>query len=164
MESRFASVVNYRSYKPKEGEKGIVNIMRPTVWGNPFFINKKHTREKSLNNYKRWLFGEFFGDKLAIARYNLLISINRLRGKTLSCCCKPKDCHGDFLALLANKGRFCLAESEKNAKVWLWNEGPEMDYFAVLNREEGFVYLVADDFIIPVSGPGNTIYKENGFE
>lgn len=80
-----------------------VYIGRGSKWGNPFthikdrktkaeFIVK--SREESIEKYRQWI----------LSQPNLLNDIHELKGKTLGCFCKPKSCHGDVLAELANKG------------------------------------------------------------
>jgi hypothetical protein len=74
-----------------------VYIGRPSIWGNPFQIGKDGTREEVLEKYRTWL----------KSKPDLLRMIKReLRGKVLGCWCKPKACHGDVLAALANSESF----------------------------------------------------------
>lgn len=68
---------------------------RPTAWGNPFQIGKDGTREEVIKKYENWLIngdGQF-----------LLKEISKLKGKILGCWCKPKACHCDILARLADE-------------------------------------------------------------
>ena len=67
-------------------EKFDVFIGRPSKWGNPFTI-KKFGREKAISKYKEYL----------LRRKDLLADLKELKGKTLGCYCKPKDCHGDVI-------------------------------------------------------------------
>jgi len=80
-----------------------VYIGRGSKWGNPFtHIKDRKTkaefivesREESIEKYRQWI----------LSQPNLLNDIHELKGKTLGCFCKPKSCHGDVLAELANKG------------------------------------------------------------
>jgi hypothetical protein len=61
-------------------------------WGNPFKIGKDGTREEVIAKYEQYL----------VQNYQLMESLNELRGKTLGCWCKTKEnpdcpCHGDIL-------------------------------------------------------------------
>lgn len=71
-------------------EKFDVYIGRPSKWGNPYTIGKDGTREEVIKKYMTW-FQE---------QPDLIKSLHELKGKTLGCWCKPKDCHGDFLVSL----------------------------------------------------------------
>lgn len=74
-----------------------VYIGRPSMWGNPF-------------SHKKGTLAEYMVDSVeeAIAAYEIWIkmqpalmsSIETLRGKTLGCWCKPKQCHGDVIIKL----------------------------------------------------------------
>jgi len=76
-----------------------VYIGRPSKWGNPF-SHKKDTlaefkvksRSAALAAYEEWI----------RAQPELLASLHELQGKVLGCWCKPKACHGDILARLAD--------------------------------------------------------------
>ena len=80
------TVVNVRNEKPD------VYIGRPSKWGNPFVLGHDGDRERVIALYRNWLMN----------KKELLQDIHELRGKTLGCFCKPKACHGDVLAELAN--------------------------------------------------------------
>lgn len=77
-----------------------IYIGRPSRWGNPFSHSwdttaefKVATREEAIDRYTEWL----------LAQPELVADVRRLlRGKTLGCWCKPKRCHGDVLARIAN--------------------------------------------------------------
>jgi hypothetical protein len=71
-----------------------VYIGRPSKWGNPFRIGRDGTRVEVIEKYRRWL----------QTQPHLLAALPELRGKTLGCWCKPKPCHGDVLAELADQG------------------------------------------------------------
>lgn len=74
-------------------------IGRPSKWGNPF-SHKKGTmaeflvesRDEAVKMYRKWILGQ----------PDLLADLAELKGKTLGCWCKPKSCHGDILAELAD--------------------------------------------------------------
>lgn len=86
----------------KYKEKYDIYIGRGSKWGNDFSHKQGtlatqlvETREQAVDNYRDWiLHGE--------GQY-LLKDLHELKGKTLGCFCKPKVCHGDVLAELADK-------------------------------------------------------------
>ncbi len=67
-----------------------VYIGRPSKWGNPFTV-EEHGRENAIVKYRHWLYAS-----------GLIKDIGELKGKVLGCWCKPKPCHGDVLAELAD--------------------------------------------------------------
>ncbi len=77
-----------------------IYIGRPSKWGNPFShkegtqaVYKTATREEAIQRYVEWLYKQDA----------LLKEIPNLKGKVLGCWCKPKPCHGDVLARLADE-------------------------------------------------------------
>lgn len=77
-----------------------VYIGRGSKWGNPFSHNPRSrarfitaTREEAISKYEEWIKTQEY----------LLSHLWELRGKILGCYCKPKACHGDVLARLANE-------------------------------------------------------------
>ncbi|AZD91064.1 MULTISPECIES: DUF4326 domain-containing protein [Pseudomonas] len=79
------------------GESYDVYIGRGTLWGNPYQMGKEGTRDEVIEKFsydfeKRFLkFSEKFDE-----------NIEKLRGKTLGCHCKPAPCHGDIIAKYLN--------------------------------------------------------------
>ena len=71
----------------------ISTLDAPSKWGNPFKVGNNCTRQEAVDKYRNWI----------KTKPELLESISELRGKVLGCWCKPKACHGDVLAELANK-------------------------------------------------------------
>ena len=76
-----------------------VYIGRGSIWGNPFTHLDSNiaeyrvdTREEAVERYREWI----------QQQPELLAQIHTLKGKTLCCFCKPKSCHGDVLAELAD--------------------------------------------------------------
>ena len=69
-----------------------VYIGRPSKWGNPFSVSPSRSREAVILAYKSYI----------MSKPELLGSLHELKGKTLGCWCKPKPCHGDILAELAD--------------------------------------------------------------
>ena len=74
-------------------EKYDVYIGRPSVWGNPFEIGKDGSRKEVIEKYKKYL----------LNNPELLAKIPQLKGKVIACWCKPRACHGDVLAELADE-------------------------------------------------------------
>ena len=77
-----------------KGEPYDVSIRRPSYWGNPYLVGIHGTREQVIALYERDV------------RDNptLILKIRReLKGKRLGCGCKPKPCHGDVLAAIADE-------------------------------------------------------------
>ena len=70
-----------------------VYIGRPSIWGNPFEIGRDGTRNEVIAKYEQWI----------QAQPDLLAQTKDLKDKVLGCWCKPKPCHGDVLAKLADK-------------------------------------------------------------
>lgn len=78
-----------------------VYIGRPSKWGNLFKIGmlyqgRKLTREDAIEAYEDWLMNSIEGVELQK-------DISELKGKILGCWCKPKACHGDILAAIADE-------------------------------------------------------------
>ena len=63
-----------------------------SIWHNPFEIGKDGTREEVIARFQAYFMN----------RFDLLAQLHTLKGKRLACWCKPKACHGDVLAKLAD--------------------------------------------------------------
>ena len=70
-----------------------VYIGRPSVWGNPFKIDKDGTRAEVIKKYEAYI----------RSNNQLLVLLPSLKGKKLGCWCYPKFCHGDVLIKLINE-------------------------------------------------------------
>lgn len=80
-------------------------------WGNPF---RDGTRDRNVDRFLEWLrTGESFGNSDATPerRKWMLDNVHHLRGQTLVCFCKPRRCHGDVLAELADNPQDHLMEN-----------------------------------------------------
>jgi hypothetical protein len=76
-------------------EKFDVYIGRPSKWGNRFEIDRDGNREEVIEKYREWIH----------TRPALMKQAKKeLKGKVLGCWCKPKACHGDVLAEIADEG------------------------------------------------------------
>src|SRR5262245_46409589 len=87
-----------------------IYIGRPSKWGNPIKLGRERDRTRVLAKYKKWL----------LSQENLLAELHELRGKVLGCWCKPKSCHGDILAMLADQAattskKLTRAKKQKSA-------------------------------------------------
>ena len=78
-----------------------VYIGKVVSGGNPFthIADKKtkagfvvSSRDEAIESYRDWL----------LKQPQLLKDLHELKGKTLGCSCKPKQCHGDVLVELVN--------------------------------------------------------------
>ena len=80
-----------------------VLIDRSTEWGNPFtHISDRKTRAKYIVSSRDEAISEY--QKWVLSQPELIEKIKKeLKGKILGCHCKPKKCHGDILALIANQ-------------------------------------------------------------
>lgn len=65
---------------------------KQSKWANHFKIMRHGTRSEVVQKYGAWVMQ---------VKY-LREAIGELRGKVLGCWCKPRECHGDFLAYLAD--------------------------------------------------------------
>lgn len=77
-----------------------VYIGRPSIWGNPFshlensIAKFRVPYSEVIPRYEQWL----------RSQPELVARVKReLRGKVLGCWCKPKACHGDVLARIADE-------------------------------------------------------------
>lgn len=89
MKNKETTVVNCRT------DDYDVYIGRGSKWGNPFVMRGKSEAERNrvCDAYEVWFMNQ----------PSLVNDLHELRGKILGCYCKPKRCHGDFLAREANK-------------------------------------------------------------
>ena len=83
------------------GRRGIVFIdkvrypKQDSIWCNPFKIDKTHTREQVIQQYKEYIVEKIKTDELQD-------ELMELNGRNLGCWCKPEPCHGDVLVRLIN--------------------------------------------------------------
>ena len=81
---------------PPEGYRP-VQIMRPHVLGNPFFLKDIHDdtqREKCLAEHKAYLWEEMKKPDSPVMKA-LSFYADCANDLALLCCCSPKPCHGD---------------------------------------------------------------------
>jgi hypothetical protein len=96
-------------------------IDRRTPLGNPFIIGKDGDRQQVIEKHKAWIDeyllngkeiviwcnGRCYSNKFVVEQ----IQKGKLTNVKLGCHCYPKPCHGDYLAVLANK----ISEGTRNA-------------------------------------------------
>ena len=84
------SVIHIKDAPPGwKKDDQFVYIGRGSKWGNPYHVSMGRTR--CLELYREYI----------TSKPELLAAFEQLKGKTLVCYCKPKDCHGDILCYLA---------------------------------------------------------------
>jgi hypothetical protein len=74
-----------------------VYIGRGTLWGNPYQMGKEGTRDEVIAK-----FAYDFERRFLKLPEKFDENIEKLRGKTLGCHCKPAPCHGDIIANYLN--------------------------------------------------------------
>jgi hypothetical protein len=73
-----------------------VDIMRPSILGNPFPLANEEDREQVLAQFKQYLWQQMNIPDSPIARRLRQLS-DSIGDMALVCCCKPKSCHGDII-------------------------------------------------------------------
>lgn len=79
------------------------SIMRGTIFGNPYSLQKGYTREEAITLYREWL-RDNYRRKMSVY-FALIKLVERLESGenvVLVCCCKPKACHGDVIVEAVN--------------------------------------------------------------
>lgn len=79
-----------------------INIMRPSIWGNPYILDSAG-REDCLNKYKAHL----------LKSPDIISQLHLLYGKKLGCKCTPLPCHGDLLVQICNSFKCIIAGDRK---------------------------------------------------
>ncbi|WP_207269041.1 DUF4326 domain-containing protein [Pseudomonas sp. GW531-R1] len=79
------------------GDSYDVYIGRGTLWGNPYQMGKEGTRDEVIAK-----FAYDFERRFLKLPEQFDMNIEKLRGKTLGCHCKPAACHGDVIANYLN--------------------------------------------------------------
>lgn len=74
-----------------------VRIDRASPWGNPFVIGQDGNRDEVIAKYRDWVLNSLDGQGRWIRE-----NVHLLKDQTLACWCHPSDCHGNFLAALAD--------------------------------------------------------------
>lgn len=79
------------------GDSYDIYIGRGTLWGNPYQMGKEGTRDEVIAK-----FAYDFERRFLKLPDQFDENIEKLRGKTLGCHCKPAACHGDVIANYLN--------------------------------------------------------------
>lgn len=88
------SVQNYKTYHGSG-----INIMRPTVFGNPFVLTAECMRDQVLQEYEQYLIRQLDRKRAFYRKFmELVVQYQHTRSLVFVCCCAPKACHGDILA------------------------------------------------------------------
>lgn len=116
--------VQRRRVKGWKKPDGVVNVSRPSKWGNPFVVGQDGTAKEVVELYRRWLdpaitvaltnwrnslYDLWEGDKTKPSPYfgvSLVWAgcLEELRGKNLMCFCPlSQPCHADILLKIANE-------------------------------------------------------------
>jgi hypothetical protein len=88
-------VVNLRC-EPYTRYIGRAGRGRDGTFGNPFPMASEADRPRSIENFRTYFYNRLATDPAFKAQ------VLALRGETLGCFCKPKDCHGDVLSGFLN--------------------------------------------------------------
>ena len=91
-------VVNVNSFDERKVDGEVINIMRPSILGNPFNMSSEDEREISVRKYYHYLREEF--KKKEEVYQELIKIVEKLKsGKDvyLVCYCAPMLCHGDVI-------------------------------------------------------------------
>lgn len=78
----------------RHDNKDVRMIDRGTRFENPFRLKEdggEYTREESIDSYREWFREKIRSDP------EFRASAEELKGETLGCWCKPKQCHGDVI-------------------------------------------------------------------
>lgn len=88
--------------KPVAGEV-VINIARPSILGNPFFMKDESQRSTVVEKYRIWL-GRQWENNTAAWKEVEALAARAKNGENLAlqCWCAPCLCHGDVLAKAIN--------------------------------------------------------------
>ena len=68
-----------------------VYVGRPSMWGNPFHVTLKCSREQAVSKYKTWFLERIAHDP------DFRAATLVLAGKDLVCWCAPELCHAEVI-------------------------------------------------------------------
>ena len=66
-----------------------INIMRGTIYGNPYRIGPDGTQEEVVEKFRKYFEKRIHDDVV------FLQAVGELKGKKIGCCHDSKPCHGD---------------------------------------------------------------------
>ena len=82
--------------------EGVVNVARPTRWGNPYVVGEHPGGDRRRTPYTRETAVATFRKRLS--RADVEQAIRELRGRDLACWCPLNaPCHADVLLEVANQ-------------------------------------------------------------
>ena len=92
-------VVNIENFHENEVDGEVINIMRPSILGNPFRMNSEDEREIVVRKFYHYL-REQFKKKEEVYQelMNIVEKLNAGKDVYLVCSCSPMLCHGDVIA------------------------------------------------------------------
>ena len=79
-----------------------VYIGRPSVFGNPWRVEREFERPKAVRFYFWYFYARLDMDP------DFRRAVEGLRGKVLACWCAPRPCHGDVIARYLDYGTATL--------------------------------------------------------
>ena len=89
------NVVNQKYHKPRNDHVQI-NIMRPSILSNPFYMKNESDRDKVVDEHYLHLKAEYAKKGAVYQNLMRLVALyDSGRNIDLICCCAPKRCHGD---------------------------------------------------------------------
>jgi hypothetical protein len=85
---------------PLPGTVARVNVMRPTVLGNPYFLRRGASLEERADcvpRYRDWLRKQYAAKGPVRAELEHLLELAQAGPVELVCCCAPLQCHADVI-------------------------------------------------------------------
>jgi len=98
------------------GRAGVVFIdkerfpKKASPFANKFKIGKSSTREDVIAQFREWFYDKIAKDK------DFKAQVEKLRGKTLGCWCKPEACHGDVIVEYLEGRKVKTTKSQPDSK------------------------------------------------
>lgn len=93
-------VRNIHTFIPDGTE--VINIMRPSVFSNPYYMGAESDRDECCDKYQLY-FEASLENNLPFERaIETLVNQAAIKDITLLCCCYPKRCHGETIAEYVN--------------------------------------------------------------
>lgn len=119
-----------------------IYIGRSEIWGNPFVEGKDGTRDEIIAKHAAWI----------LTQPQLLAKLPEIAGRILGCWCKPKACHGDVLARLAD-GLNCRHAIDLDACVRCGLDLEAIKALVDANENTAHRDLKPDNVILPEESP-----------
>jgi hypothetical protein len=78
--------------------KNGIYIGRPSIFGNPFIINKHGSRDDVIKKYENYFNNKIENDlNFQNEIVNLFLELKNTKQLTLICWCYPQRCHGEVI-------------------------------------------------------------------